>query len=344
MKKITKRKLFALTLALSQVAIILFLLFGLLRQPTAVHAADLNVNTFSDASDGSCADPTCSLRDAIATADPLDTIYLPAGSYILSSALGEINIAKTITIIGQGATAADTIIDGGNVIRLFNISSGTVTFSNLTLQNGNPAGGNGGAILTSGTGSVTLDNSVIRNSVTQSSGGGVYLAGGTLNVLNGSQILGNTAVASTNGSGGGVYSNNGSVYLSNSTVAGNSAQFGGGVALNQASAQLTIDNGQILSNAGLAPGPNNFTGGGINSGAGVVIMNSGLISGNTAFRGGGALVSSGSFTLNGGTITDNESDYGGGIYVRTTSALLTINDGTISGNRSVASIFGGGAL
>ncbi|MAT99986.1 MAG: hypothetical protein CL608_22830 [Anaerolineaceae bacterium] len=344
-RQMTKRKGFTLALALSQAALIFSLLFWLLLQPTAVHAADLNVNTFIDASDGSCLDATCSLRDAIATANPADTIYLPAGSYLLSSGLGEINIAKTITIIGQGGTVTDTIIDGNNAIRLFTISSGTVTFSNLTLQNGNPASGNGGAILTSGTGSGTLDNSIIRNSVTQGNGGGIYLAGGTLNILNGSQIRGNTAVASTTGSGGGVYSSQGTVNLSDSLVANNSAQFGGGIRLNQAAAQLTIDNSQILNNSGTAPGNTNpFSGGGINSGAGSVIMNSGLISGNDAFRGGGALVSAGAFTLNGGTITDNESNYGGGAYVVGQDALLTINNGTISGNRSVATIFGGGGL
>lgn len=340
----TKRKKFAIGLAASQSLITLLLLFWLFQRPQAAHAATWTVNTFSDASDGSCNDGSCSLRDAIAVSAPLDTILLPAGSYLLSPGLGQISVAKTITLTGQGATAANTIIDGGSAIRLFSISSGTTTFSNLTLRNGQPASGNGGAILTSGTGSITLDNAIVRNSTTVGNGGGIFLGGGTLNILNGSQVVSNTAVTNSNGTGGGIYVTQGTVTLSDSLIAYNSAQFAGGINLNQAGAQLTINNGQILNNAGLAALSTSFTGGGIAIGFGSVIMNSGLISGNTAFRGAGALVNSGTFTLNGGTITDNESNYGGGIYVRNASALLTINGGSISGNRSIATIFGGGAL
>ncbi len=337
-----KQKGFALALALGQIILILPLLFWLLRQPTAVHALNWNVNTFTDASDGSCGDGTCSLRDAVLLASATDTIYLPAGNYTLSSALGEISIAKTISLVGQGTTPADTTIDGDHAIRLFNISSGSVTFNNLTLQNGQPASGNGGAILTSGTSSITLDNSIITNSVTLGNGGGIYLASGTLNILNGSQVVSNTAVASASGSGGGIYSNNGPVNLTDSTIASNTAQLGGGLTLNLAAAQLTINNGQFLNNKALLI--NSFTGGALNIGFGSAIMHSGLISGNTAFRGAGAVINSGSFTLNGGTVTDNESDYGAAFYVRNPSALLTINEGTINSNRSVAAIFGGGAL
>ena len=140
----TKRKGFAIGLAVSQAMIILPLLFWLLQYTPAAYAADWNVNIFADVSDGDCEDGSCSLRDAINLAAALDTIYLPAGSYTLT--LGEISTGKTITLIGQGAGAADTIIDGNFASRLFSISSGTVTFSNLTLQNGEPASGSGGAI------------------------------------------------------------------------------------------------------------------------------------------------------------------------------------------------------
>ena len=336
-----KRKGFAIGLAASQAIIILPLLFWLFQHTPIAYAADLNVNTFTDASDGSCIDDTCSLRDAISVAMPNDSIFLPAGSYVLS--LGQISVAKTINLIGQGATAANTIIDGNNADRLFSITSGTVTFTNLTLQDGQPASGNGGAIATSGVGSITLDNAIVQENISLGNGGGIFLASGVLNIINGSQILSNTAVVGNN-SGGGIYTQQGTISLTDSTVTDNSAQFGGGIYLNQAAAQLTINNSQILNNQGLAAMINSFTGGGVNTGAGSVIMNSGLISGNTAFRGAGALVGSGSFTLNGGTITDNESDYGGGFYVVGSNALLTINGGSVTGNRSIASIFGGGAL
>ena len=339
-----KRKSFALVLAASQAILILPLLFWLFQQATPVHAASFTVNTFTDATDGNCNDGTCSLRDAINLSASLDTIYLPAGSYLLNSGLGQFSVGKTITITGQGATAADTIIDGNNAIRLFTLSSGTITFSNLTLQNGRPASGNGGGILANGFSNITLDNAILRDNVTIGNGGGIFLSGGTLNILNGSQVLSNTANTNGSSSGGGVYNNQGIINLTDSTVAYNVAMRGGGLALNLAAASLTIANSQILNNEGQAPGPTSFPGGGIWNSTGSVIMNSGLISGNTAFRGGGALISSGSFVLNGGTITDNQSNYGGGFYVVNPPALLTINGGSIEANRSVATIFGGGAM
>ncbi|MCP4415584.1 MAG: CSLREA domain-containing protein, partial [Chloroflexi bacterium] len=337
------RKGFAIGLGISQAIIIVSLLFWLLQHTPTIHAADWNVNTFIDTTDGSCNDGTCSLRDAISLSAPNDTVFLPAGSYVLSSTLGQIFIANTITLLGQGATPADTIIDGDNASRIFYITSGTITVTNLTLQNGQPSSGNGGAINTFSPIELTLDNAIIQESISPGHGGGIFLDSGTLNIINGSRILSNTAVVNNSSAGGGVYVNKGTVILSDSIVAGNIAQYGAGISLNQSNAQLTINNGQFLNNNGLAPNPR-FPGGAINTGSGSVIMNSGLISGNTAHRGAGAMVDTGSFTLNGGTITDNESNYGGGVYIRQSSGLLTINGGSISGNRSIANIFGGGAL
>ncbi len=289
----TKPKGFALGLAISQVLIALSLLFGLFQQPVPVFAGSFTVDTFNDTNDGSCDSNSCSLREAVAAAAPGDTIYLPAGSYVLSAGLGQINVGKSLTFVGQGATAVSTLIDGNNATRLFNITAGSVTFTNLTLQNGQPASGSGGAVSSSSTGTLTLDNTIVRNSSSPTHGGGIYLTGGTLNVVNGSEVTGNTAVLHTSGNGGGLYTNQGTINLTDSTVAHNSAQYGGGIGLSLSNAKLNITNSQILSNQGLIV--NDFTGGGINGGAGSIIMHSGLISGNTAFRGGGALVNAGSF-------------------------------------------------
>lgn len=332
-----------LGLVISQTLILLPLLFWLFNQAKPAHAASYNINTFNDIADGDCDDSSCSLRDAVALASSGDIIYLPAGTYLLSPGMGELAVAsKSISLVGQGATASETMIDGGSAMRLFNIASGAVTFSHLTLQNGQPASGNGGAILVSGVANVTLDDAILRNNTTAGSGGGLYADNGLLNVLNGSQIVSNTAVTAANASGGGVYINKGDMTLVNSTVAYNQANYGGGIRLNQASSSLTITNSQLLRNQGLAV--NVFTGGAIHTGSGEAIMHSGLISGNLAYRGAGVLVENGRFTLNGGTLTNNESTYGGGAYVVYDNALLTLNGGSISGNRSTAGMFGGGGL
>ncbi|MEZ4594718.1 MAG: choice-of-anchor Q domain-containing protein [Chloroflexota bacterium] len=338
----THHKHIALGVAVCQALILLPLLFGLLKHPQTAHAVSYAVNTFSDISDNDCNDGTCSLRDAVTLASSGDTINLPAGTYLLSAGLGQLVIDRSITLSGQGAAASSTIIDGGSAIRLFQISSGTVTLSNLTLQNGQPASGNGGAILASGFANITLDNVIVRHSTTTGSGGAIFAENGTLNVINGSQIVGNTAVSIPNATGGGIYLNKAAMTLVDSTIADNQANYGGGIRLNQASSSLAITNSQLLRNQGLAT--NAFTGGAIHTGSGEAIMYSGLISGNLAYRGAGVLVENGRFTLNGGTITDNESTYGGGAYVVQANALLTLNGGSLSGNRSTAGAFGGGGL
>ena len=335
-----KRKEIVLRLAVGQTFIIFPLLFFLFLQTPAVFAATWTVNTTSDSSDGSCNDGTCSLRDAIAVAAPDDSIGVPAGTYTLSPTLGALSVTKSLEIVGQGATAGDTIINGGNNARLFNISSGTTTFSNLTLQNGQPSSGHGGGINATGSASVVLDNAIVRNNVSPGHGGAVALAGGSLTIQNGTEISGNSAASN----GGGVYSNNGAVTLTDSIVAQNTAANGGGLALNQPRATLIVNNSQILDNSGTAPGPNSFPGGGILIMNGSATINSGTISGNTAFRGAGLMLNNGEAIINDGLITDNESDYGGAVYVRQSSALLTINGGSITANRSVAAIFGGGAF
>lgn len=320
--------------------IIIPLLFFLLLQTPDVYAATWTVNTTSDSSDGSCSDGTCSLRDAILVAAPNDSIGLPAGSYLLSSGLGQLSISKSLTIAGQGGTAVDTIIDGGSSIRLFNISAGTTTFSNLTLQNGQPSSGSGGAINATGAGSVVLDNVIVQNNISTAHGGGIMLAGGSLSIQNSSQIINNSASSN----GGGIYSNNGPVTLADSTVGQNTASSGGGIALNQPGATLLMDNSQIINNSGTAPGPTSFPGGGILISNGAATINSGTISGNNAFRGAGIMISNGQATFNDGLISDNESDYGGAVYIRNSAARLTVNGGSITANRSVATIFGGGAF
>ena len=60
------------------------------------------VDTLNDEADGSCADGDCSLRDAIATASPGDTITFSVNGTITFSGLGELVIGQNLTIDGGG--------------------------------------------------------------------------------------------------------------------------------------------------------------------------------------------------------------------------------------------------
>ena len=106
-----------------------------------------------------------SLRQAILDANvtpAANTIVVPAGTYTLTRAgineefglTGDLDInftSKLASLTLSGAGAGTTIIDGGNLDRVFDIhSSPTVSISGLTIQGGNAGRYSGGAISSSG--------------------------------------------------------------------------------------------------------------------------------------------------------------------------------------------------
>ena len=113
-----------------------------------------------------------SLRSAIQAADAQggsNTIIVPSGTFTLTiagagedaSATGDLDITGNLTI--KGKSSASTIIDGNNLDRVFQILSGKVSISNVTIQHGR-AVSDGGGILNSG-GKVTLSSVAILNNV-----------------------------------------------------------------------------------------------------------------------------------------------------------------------------------
>ncbi len=91
--------------ASGSLAAALVLALGVTAAPAS--AATVVVDTTTDQALGSCAS-SCSLRDAVATAAPGDTVQIPAGHYVLT--LGFMLIQKDLTLAGAGART--TIIDG----------------------------------------------------------------------------------------------------------------------------------------------------------------------------------------------------------------------------------------
>jgi CSLREA domain-containing protein len=130
--------------------------------------ATVVVNTTVDQATGSCAG-LCSLRDAVATAQPRDRIQVPAGHFVLT--LGKIASNKSLTI--QGAGARETVLDGNSQNRIFEFSPlGGIEIRDLTLTHGSAPDGGGGCIRGSG---VLL--SLARCSVSNCSGGAVAWIG-----------------------------------------------------------------------------------------------------------------------------------------------------------------------
>ena len=155
----------------------------------------------------------------------------------------------------------------------------------------------------------------------------------------------------TNDFGGGIFNDGGALTLSNCTVIGNSAYYGGGISnynFGDASiATLTLTNSTLSGNSAYSGGAifNSMFGGG----ASVTISNS-TISGNSADFGGGIKSGGGGpngpstfVTISNSTISGNSAGDGGGIYNSPSPrshAEVGVNNSTISDNSTTGN--GGG--
>jgi hypothetical protein len=310
-------------------------------------ATTLIVTTTNDSGTGS-------LRQMIANALPnfTDTIgFAPnvIGTITLTS--GELTIDKSLNITGPGAKLL--AVSGNNAGLVFDVLSGTVAISGLTVLKGRTTGstgfteqngsdGRGGGIFNQSTLAMS-DCIIISNTVVGGQGGGTAsgfagnggngMGGGIANIgalsLNRCTVTGNTAlggpggVATSGGSdgsggqsyGGGLY-NFGQLALLNSTINGNNATAGSGGA-----------------------GPGSGNGGGIYNLQDVALTNC-TIAANAAHGssfdfGGGIYDVGNSLTITSCTIVGNQAEFGGGIN----SGGANLANSILAGNAAV----GGGS-
>ncbi len=192
---------------------------------TTLDTVAVNLKTGKDASGH------ISLRSAIQAANAKsnsDTILIPKGIFTLTipganedkDATGDLDITNKVTIKGKGATS--TVIDGNSLDRVFQVLSGKVQISGVTIQHGQAS--EGGGLLNSG-GNVTLTSVVVANNTALGTAGAQGSAG-----LGVGETGGNGG-AGTNGGqalGGGIANEVGSLSLSKVTVISNVAQGGNG--------------------------------------------------------------------------------------------------------------------
>lgn len=325
----------------------------LLASPqSAATMATLNVNSTADTvdvspGDGVCLDLSgnCSVRAAVMEANALagpDTITIPAGTYTLTRApfddefnfdganesTGDIDILNdAVTIIGAGA--ASTIIDGGNIDRIFDINSGftfspgtpgNVTIEGVTLRAGNSPTDSfgffhsGGAIQIDGLDwntfvpaniSLTVVDSVIMNNKAAGAGGGIASFNAASVIIEGTSFSGNE---STNSQGGGLFYDGAgdpgvrTLTITNSTFSGNKAL-----------------NGTFGSGGGVWTG-----------GSATVDINNSTFSGNQAGANGGgifadAFLASNSKTFEKNRFLGNTSKQGGATFNRSGTAVYRLN-------------------
>ena len=235
-------------------------------------------------------------------------VYVNEGSLTLAGG----NLAGN-----QSGTGSSGIANLGGAVRLEIGSTFTMTGGSITGNWGRTGGG-----VSASLSPVYLYGGEISHNYASDEGGGVAVAGETSTMTDGFSITENEAGVA----GGGIkFSEHvyavepASFTMFGGMVAGNSAQTGGGVYIDEEKGiAFTMSGGMIQENSA-ERGEKSYG------------------------RGGGVYLAGGIFTLTGGSIKSNNSDNnGGGIYLQGDEPCLKLSGGTIQGNHAGVSAGGVG--
>ena len=243
--------------------------------PAPATAAAANYTVVTNGDGGSCADTKCtSIRAALGVANEGDTIRVPAGDFALDPKLGPLVVRNAVTIAGAGADRTTVHPDGAFTVFEAGSPQLPAVIAHLTVSDGS-SDGEGGNV--HNTGVLVLDH-VRVTAGTALHGGGVANDDGTLDIDH-SLLDGNEATSS----GGAVYDRSveigGALRVRDSTIAGNSALEGGGLATAGGSRAIAIlDRATVARNAAAV------SAGGVYSGAdgGAVMATGTIVADNTA--------------------------------------------------------------
>ena len=251
------------------------------------------------------------IQNAISAAASGATIYLPATTYDLTSA---ISLSKDVTLDGVGLDA--TIFNGQKDTQIFNIGSGAnVTIENVTVENGESSTAAG--IYNAGTLTITDDFFTGNKATTY---------GGAIENINSLTVNDSTFTSNTAADGGGAIFNNGddgnaTLVINGSTFSGNTSSYYGSAIETTGYtgvATMTMTNSTLTTNAQANYGVIYSEGYGSTSSVSSVTLTNDTIIANT---GGTASYATGGFYNQGGD---------GG------KATLTIKDTILAGNTSGA--------
>ncbi len=297
---------FSLPLLPSRVLLGALLGGAVLFSPLVTRAGTLTVTSEGDAG-GTCPGSDCTLRQAIATASPDDTIDFANTITTITLTSGALLINKNLTIDGYEALPV-TVQRGefGGNFRVFTISSGDldVTLSGLVIRNGRLqpdffGGLAGGGIYNGSSGILTVTGCTITNNFAFLSGGGI------LNTSAGTVVISNSTIAAnwSDENGGGIY-NLGHVTIANCTIGpGNQADDAGGGIHNLGS--LFVTNSTISGNEVQHSGSSGAAqGGGIhNSSAGTMALLNTTVSDNDCNNSFNPADGGGIYNASGGTVS-----------------------------------------
>jgi hypothetical protein len=193
----------------------------------------------------------CTIVDALAVALDGEDITVAAGYYE-----GNLFINHDVDIFGAGRDDVTITRSPTNTSDSVLKNNGSVvTISGVTITGGDSPSQAGGVANIGSAAEMTLIDVLITGNVVGSNGGGIGNKGAMVQVID-SEISHNTA---TNGDGGGIFTDLGSVIVTNSVVKDNlSGALGGGIHLDGGSdrsltvVNSTIDNNQAKQGGGIS--------------------------------------------------------------------------------------------
>ncbi|MCA9063345.1 MAG: DUF4347 domain-containing protein, partial [Planctomycetaceae bacterium] len=306
--------------------------FSSVRATTAA----LVVDTTTDVLDGTTtsvanllsnkgADGRISLREAIIATNNTagaDGILLAAGTYARSrntagedlAASGDLDIRDALTIFGAGASTTTVLGNGSD--RVFHVlNSATVSMTGITISSGTAV--DGGGVFIAGGSTISFSDVVISNSTASGAGGGVANDGTIW--MDQVRVTGNSA------SEGGGLENVGTAVITNSLVDANTSTQGGGLQSKDGTSNLTAINTTLSGNSVSGAG------GGLALGNVSSLINV-TISDNAANTGGGIYRVGGTTSIQNSIIADNSAGSGPDV-----SGAVSSGGYNIIGNASASS-------
>jgi subtilisin family serine protease len=266
----------------------------------------------SDDSDYSIGDVT--LREALARAfiqagDDVIVFRDSLSGQSIALTLGNLNINSNVEIVGPGSDFLTIDAEGNS--RVFSIVTGVqATISGLSVTGGSVIG-NGGGIKADG--DLRLRGVRVTGNEATNAGGGIWFTTSSHVDISESTIDGNEAVY-----GGGIFGHlafTDSLKIDRSTISGNTASgIGGGIQLQELASISTTGGGSITNST---------------------------ISGNTgAYTGGIRIAYGATMVIRNTTITGNKGDWGGGLTTTwqssTVHTLVTLHNTIVADNRNAA--------
>ena len=240
-----------------------------------------------------------------------------------TNASGDFDITDSVNVVGNGT--GNTVISGNGFDRVFDLRSGTISLSGLTVQGG--INNQGAGIAVQGSATVTLTDVVVQNNLGSgtSKGAGIYTLGSlTLrNVI----VQNNGNSSSGDAQGAGIYvDTNANLDAQDVEIRGNNANRADGGGL------YALDNATTTLRSATFAENNANNGGGLWLKTAAASLVNVTLSGNTATSHGGGLLVENGVVLDHVTVAYNAASSGGGVFdqggiVTMANSLFVTNTG-----------------